>query len=341
MVHEYDLEVERQIATNTVVSVSYIGSLGRRLPRFVDTNLAPANLTTTYTVTQGAGTVTSPFVDQAFIGQTFTVPYFGMQADATGKKPLSGGTGRPNTAFGTITNISGSVNSNYNALVVALNRRFYRSFQIQANYTFSHSLDAGQSSQTFTAANNVLNPFDLGAEYSRSNFDIRHRFSFGAVWSPEPYKGENAVLRQAVNGFTISPLVTISSGVPFTPTISGNAPSQTDNGVTFIDVSTGVLGVGGTNRPPFFTANSFQLPRTAIVDLRLEKSFKVWENMKFTLIGDAFNLFNHTNFTSADTQMYTVSGTNLAFNPHFGVPTQSSNSLIGQRQIQIGARFNF
>jgi hypothetical protein len=39
--------------------------------------------------------------------------------------------------------------------------------------------------------------------------------------------------------------------------------------------------------------------------------------------------------------MYTVSGTNLAFNPHFGVPTQSSNSLIGQRQIQIGARFNF
>ncbi len=36
LVHEFDLEVERQVATNTVVSISYIGSLGRRLPRFVD-----------------------------------------------------------------------------------------------------------------------------------------------------------------------------------------------------------------------------------------------------------------------------------------------------------------
>ena len=336
MVHEYDLEVERQIATNTVVSVSYIGSLGRRLPRFVDTNLAAPTAETTYTVTQAAGTVTSPFVDQAFIGQTFTVPYFGVPSTNTGTK-------RPNNAIQALTNISDSVNSNYNALVVALNRRFYKSFQIQSNYTFSHSLDAGQSSQTFTATNNVLNPFDLGAEYSRSNFDIRHRFSFGAVWSPEPYKGESVPLRQLVNGFTISPLITISSGVPFTPLISGNAPNQVVNGVPFVAVSggSGVLAAGGTNRPPFFTANSFQLPRTAIVDLRLEKSFSILEKAKFTVTGDAFNLFNHTNFTSADTQMYTISGTNLAFNPHFGVPTQSSNSLIGQRQIQIGARLTF
>src|SRR5580693_1599610 len=45
LVHEFDAEVERQIANNTVVSVSYVGSLGRRLPRFVDTNLANTALT--------------------------------------------------------------------------------------------------------------------------------------------------------------------------------------------------------------------------------------------------------------------------------------------------------
>src|SRR5207253_10021504 len=41
-VHETDLTIEREIATNTVVSVSYMGSFGRSLPDFVDTNTGPA-----------------------------------------------------------------------------------------------------------------------------------------------------------------------------------------------------------------------------------------------------------------------------------------------------------
>jgi hypothetical protein len=75
-----------------------------------------------------------------------------------------------------------------------------------------------------------------------------------------------------------------------------------------------------------------------------------------TFSADAFNLFNHNNITGVDTQMYTIcaagaacaatggtaNATNvLAFNPHFGVPTSSSNSLIAQRQIQVGIRLDF
>jgi outer membrane receptor protein involved in Fe transport len=347
MVHEFDAELERQIATNTVVSVTYIGSLGRRLPRFVDTNLAAPTLQTTYTIVQGAGTVTSPFVSSALIGQTATVPYFGVPTTNTGTR-------RPNSALGSITNISDSVDSKYNALVLALNRRFYKGFQIQSSFTFSHSNDYGQSSQTFTAANNVLNPFNLAGEYGRSNFDIRQRFSFGAVWTPDIYRGESKLFKQVVNGFTISPLVNVSSGAPFTPLLQGNAPTQP--GFTAVTGGSGVLADGGTNRTPFLPPNAFQLPRTAVVDLRLEKAFNIREHVNFTLTGDAFNLFNHVNFTSVDTQMYTT-GTaclpagstcpptpltpTLTFNPHFGVPIQSSNSLIGQRQIQIGARLTF
>jgi outer membrane receptor protein involved in Fe transport len=323
MVHEFDAEVERQIASNTVVSVSYVGSLGRRLPRFVDTNLAAPTLQTSYTVAQGAGKVTSPFLNNAFIGQTFTAPFFG-------------GT-RPTSTFGSITNISNNVKSAYNSLVIGLNRRFYKGFQIQSSFTYSHSNDYGQSSQTFTAANNVLNPFNLAAEYGRSNFDIRKRFSFGAVWTPDIYRGESHLFKGLMNGFTISPLINVSSGAPFTPLIQGNAPKQG----TVSPVSTGILGDGGINRPTFLPPNAFQMPRTAVVDLRLEKDFNIREHVKFTLTGDAFNLFNHVNFTAVDTQMYTIAGTTLSFNPHFGVPTQSSNSLIAQRQIQIGARLTF
>jgi outer membrane receptor protein involved in Fe transport len=332
MVHEFDAEVERQIATNTVVSVSYVGSLGRRLPRFVDTNLTDPTLTTTYTVAAPTGTVTSPFVSQDFAGQSFTVPYFGVPTTLTGTR-------RANNAFGAITNISDSVNSKYNALVIGVNRRFYKGLQIQSSYTYSHSTDFGQSSQTFTASNNVLNPFNLAGELGRSNFDIRHRFAVGVVWTPDVYKGENRILKYIANGYTLSPLVNVSSGAPFTPLIQGNAPNPA--GFTSVTGGTGILADGGTNRVPWLAPNSFQLPRTANVDFRLQKEFTIRESWKLLLSGDAFNLFNHNNVTGVDTQMYTIAGTSLTFNPHFGVPTGSSNTLIAQRQIQVGIRLNF
>ncbi|MCU1242642.1 MAG: Oar protein, partial [Candidatus Acidoferrum typicum] len=321
MVHEFDLDFQRQIATNTVVSVSYLGSFGGNLPRFVDTNLNPPSSTVTYTISGGSKS-----------GQTLTLPLF---------TPVSKVQARPNAGFNSITNISNSVTSKYNALVVALNRRFYQGFQIQTSFTFSHANDAGQSSQTFTAANNVLNPFDLTQEQGRSNFDLRERFSFGAVWTPNLYKGGRLIFKELVNGFTISPLIAISSGAPYTGLIQGNAPGG---------VSSGVLGAGGTNRAPNFAPNAFQMPRTANVDLRLEKGFRLTEHRSFTLTADAFNALNHTNFTGVDTQLYTICSANakcsatgatptvnqLVFNNHFGIPTASSNSILAQRQIQIG-----
>jgi Carboxypeptidase regulatory-like domain len=354
MIHEYDLEVEREIAKNTVVSVTYVGSLGRRLPRFVDGNLAPPTLTTTYSVVGGP-----------FDGQKFTVPFFGVPNTLTGTR-------RPNNTVQAITSISSSVNSNYNAMVVGLNRRFYNSFQVQSSFTWSRANDFGQASQTFTATNNVLNPYDLAGEYSRSNFDIRDRFTLGVIWSPTMYHGDKQWFGYVVNGFTISPLLVVSSGAPITPTVFGSAPSQTVGGVTYVAAqgATGnSLDDDGTTRVPFLGANSFQMPTIANVDLRVAKEFKIREAWKLTLSVDAFNLFNHLNITSISTQMFsiqtagTVHGVNCALtgagatgpcfvyqNPAitgspstspFLIPTQSSNSLIAQRQVQVGIRLDF
>jgi Carboxypeptidase regulatory-like domain len=329
MVHEFDLDFQREIATNTVVSVSYLGSLGGNLPRFIDTNLGSPSHTVTY-----------KFVGGPFAGQSVTVPVF---------------TSRPNGSFGAITDISDSVTSKYNALVVGLNRRFYQGFQIQTSFTYSHAYDAGQTSQTFSATNNVLNPLDLTQEQGRSSFDIRERFAFGAVWTPDLYKGTHLILKELVNGFTISPLINISSGAPYTGLLSGTAPALDASGTIckppaptcFAPISSGVLGAGGANRLPNLPPNAFQMPRTANVDLRLEKSFRLTERRAFTLTADAFNALNHTNFTAVNTTIYGISGKNLLFQDGtpgrslFGLPTQSSNSILAQRQIQIGARLDF
>ena len=158
-IHQADVVFERQILPNTVVSASFLMSLGRRLPTFTDRNL-PAPVTRTFTFIDG-GPVN---------GQTITVPFF------TGA--------RPDTRFGAITEINSSIKTEYLALVLQANRRLSKGLQFQVNYTRSRTTDTGQNSATFTFTNGPLNPFDLSLEPGRSNLDIPHRFVGSAVWTP-------------------------------------------------------------------------------------------------------------------------------------------------------------
>ncbi len=326
LIHEFDLVYEQQIATNTAISVSYVGSLGRNLPIFIDRNLfAPTN-TITYTFSGGPSN-----------GQTVTMPLFEVPKLPSPQVTLT----RPNASFGRITNISDSVTSKYNGLVVMFNRRMTSGLQLQAFYTFSNTSDTGQSSQTFTASNNVLNPFDLALENGRSNFDIHHHVGSTLVWKPNYFAQKGTLVRNALDGWTVAPIVMVSSGAPYTATVSGNAPVA----ATFVRVSTGILGAGGSGRLPEIARNGFQMPRTVNVDLRLAKKFNLYESWKLELFGEAFNLFNHVNATAVGTRNFSIGGTaaapTLVADPQFGVVQASSNSLLAQRQIQIGARLTF
>jgi Carboxypeptidase regulatory-like domain/TonB dependent receptor-like, beta-barrel len=313
LIHEYDLVFEHEIARNTAISVSYLGSLGRNLPIFVDTNLSPPTVSATYTVKGGQ-----------FDGQSFVVPVY--------TKP------RPNPNFGAITAIDYTAKSHYNALVLQINRRMTNGLQVQASYTYARAFDDDQSSTTFTAANNVFDPLNLALESGRSNFDVRHHFSALVVWAPQYFKSSGTLARELLYGFTIAPIVSVASGAPVTGTAGfGNAPSSLKP-VTF-----NINGAGGTNRPPWIPRNAFQMPRTVDVDLEVGKSFPLAESWNFRIFADAFNLFNHVNPTSVNTTLYNVSGTTLTLNPTFLTPTSSSSTLggPGQRQIQIGAKLTW
>jgi hypothetical protein len=308
-IHQYDVIFDQKIAANTVVSVSYVGSKGRHLPVFLDQNLNPSASTLTYSV-----------IDGPLQGQSQTVPFFS-------------GT-RPNPNFTVMTQVSYDVESTYNALILALNRRLTKGLQVQTSYTFSRSTDNGQSSTTFTSSNNVLNPFDLSLEQGLSNFDVPHRFSFSAVWQPHV---DNIWL----NNFTFAPIITATSGGTFTPAISGNAPPTTR-------INTGILGVGGSNRLPSIERNSFRLPNQANVDFRIARAFPLSGRMRLEVLAEAFNLFNRINYTSLNTTYYTIGGTaaapTLTYNAAtFSLPTNANNGTFAPRprEIQLGARFTF
>jgi hypothetical protein len=342
-IHQADLVFEREIAKNTVASVSLLASIGRRLPTFVDTNLQVPTQFTPYTVVGGD-----------LNGQVFRFPRF------TCTTIVAGQCLRPNTNFGRITEIRSTVKSEYEALVLQLNRRFTNGLQFQINYTFSKATDTGQGSQTFTTPNFPLNPFDYTLEDGRTDFDIPHRFVASVVWNPKFFSDDstNKVGRTIFNGWTIAPIVQISSGRPNSALVSGNAPACTNaaicGGVLTTAVSTGIFGAGGANRFPIFDRNSFRFPKTVNVDLRVSRRFRFTETMNLEILGEAFNLFNHVNVTNRGTRLYSIStaaagnaqglpvGTPiLTFDQTFTVPNEAGNTVFRERQIQIGARFEF
>src|SRR5258708_4127280 len=104
-IHETDLTIEREIAHNTVVSVSYLGSFGRHLPDFVDINTGAALINATYTVAAGgplpAGSYTTPF-----FAVTSTVPKNPAAAIVSPTTPP-----RPNENFAAISQTFTPLNS--------------------------------------------------------------------------------------------------------------------------------------------------------------------------------------------------------------------------------------
>lgn len=320
MIHQADLIIEREIARNTVISASYLFSAGRALPQFVDLNLPNPTGTRTFTVVGGD-----------LNGQSFTTPFF------AGARPISN--------FGRILEIQGASRSRYNALVLQANRRFTNGLQFQANYTFSKATDRGQRSGTFAPSfPSVQNPFDPSLDEGRSDFDIPHRFVASAVYAiGTPFGLEDSRVGRAIfGGFQIAPIVTISSGRPVTPDISGAFPTG--------GTQAGLTGSGGPFAPFFIERNSFRRPTTATVDLRVSRRFRITEEMNIEVLAEAFNLFNRSNVTDAEDIFFTLNAaTNtLTFNdgsgnfqPFLTPQALNNNTIFRERQVQLALRFQF
>jgi hypothetical protein len=308
-----------------VVSVSYLGSFGRSLPDFVDTNISQANAgTVTYTVGTG-GPITAA---------TYTTTLF--------KGP------RPNPNLGATTDIFSGISSNYNAFVAQVNHRMNHHIQFSANYTWSHALDYGQNASTFNDTNDLLNPFNIKSEYGDSIFNVPNRMVLNAVVE-SPWHA-NGWLNYLVDGWQLAPIYQIQNGLPYSLVTSGNAPGGLGGGV---NGSNGRKGIDVIGR------NTYRLPRTQVVDLRLSKSFTFKEKYTFQVLGEGFNLFNHVNVTGVNTTGYSIATTGsvptaggttacstaapcLNFNAPFGTVTSAnSNFAYTSRQIQIGFRFLF
>jgi hypothetical protein len=154
------------------------------------------------------------------------------------------------------------------------------------------------------------------------------------------FGADASTVHAILSGFTIAPTLVVTSGVPYTATLTGNTPNTAR-------VSTGVLGAGGSNRLPGIERNAYHLPKTADMALRVSRAFNIQGTHKIEAILDVFNLTNRLNYTQANTLMYTVGGTvaapTLTYNPTFASLTNANSNyfVFTPRQLQLALRYSF
>lgn len=311
-VHQMDLTLQQDIGWKTVIGVSYMGSMARELPGFVDANINTAAATTkTFTVVGGGPLNVS----------TFTTPFY---------------TSRINSSYSHITDIFSGINSNYQAMAAQISHRLNHHLQFYAGYTWSHALDYNQNQSTFSDTNDQYDPRSVSYDYGNSIYDIPNRLVADAVYEvPGKHSGW---MHYVADGFLISPLFQMQDGLPYSAGTSG-----TPSGALYgsVNGSGGNAVIGGKGLPGV-GRNTYRLPNTYVADLRLSKSFILKEKYGLELMGEAFNVANHTNVTQQNTTAYTISGSTLTYNSVFGTDQNAnSNYTYTPRQMELSARFKF
>jgi hypothetical protein len=331
VVQEMEFSLGQKLGVRTELSVSFLGSLGRKLPNFIDKNIDLAN----------AGTITYAVEDKTgqgpLKGKTYTTAFY---------------TGRLDQDYSQMTDIFTETNSRYEAGMVKLSHTLGRAGDLHAAYTYSHAMDFNQNSTTFADNNDILDPTNFKLEYGTSNFDVRQRLVGHAIvrtpWKLHGWRGE------LLDGYSLAPVVELRTGLPYSLRTTGSIPSikyvDTVNRIqTLSGLGASINGSGGDNRIAGVGRNTYRYPSVCNVDLRAAKEFKIKERSELEVMGEAFNLLNHQNVTNIDTAGYLIDGAaspttmpRLTYQTTFGTVTNSnSTTLYRERQIQLALRLTF
>jgi hypothetical protein len=330
----WSLRIQQEITANTAITLGYVGSHGYHELIGIDANepipvICPASpCPATYPSTFPAG-----IAGTAVPAGTYYVPT---------------STRSNNSLANTWTYFSEGV-STYNALQVDIRHRFSSNFSVRGVYTWSKSLDDGDSLNATTSGGEpalASNPYYLPADKGLANFNVRNAAVINASYAL-PTESNNILAK----GWSVNTIVTLQGGLPFTPQLSYNPSNNGDsrNPVRpFVNPAfTGTVIYGSPNEwfnpaaylaPPNSSGfygnlgrDTLTGPGLATVDLSFLKITPIRENMRLQFRAELFNLLNRANFGTPNAVVFTPSGVS----PTAGVIT---NTATTSRQIQFGLK---
>jgi len=319
--------MQKQIGQALTGSIEYTGSSGRKLYDLADPNKAGAAIVYT-----GTGTATS----------------------------------RPNPLYGAFNTRGNRGTSQYHGVTFGLDVRQLANsgLQLSAKYTLSNAKD--NLSSTFSEANNdfnlgYLDAFDPMLDYGYADFDVRHRLALSGVWVLPFARSASGVTKALASDWQLNWIFTARTGYPFTlfdctngragcmraenpdgievKAVDGNSTGN-PNEFSLFDLTPLIAHAGGyvntlTGNSDFgpypadmMERNSVRGPGYWNVDFGLSKRVRFGTRaVQFRI--EAYDLFNHANLfpktENADLSSF----------------TEITGTRIGNRRVQLGAKFEF
>jgi hypothetical protein len=314
-VQQFEFSLQRQLGSSTVASVSYVGSVGRHLLTFEDSNPAsaslcqflsnPSNLAVGQTPCGPFGEDNSYVLAPGVTVNSPTAVTVGGVTTVNGTRPTYG------INFGSNPYMITAVSSSFNSLQVSVkHNEKYANFLIA--YTYEKSLDNGSTSFDAT------NPFNPRLSRALSVFDVPQDLTVSyTVQLPfDKFTGS----RRLTAGWALSGIAIFAKGEPvqisenddnslsgtFAATI--DEPSYAGNGSALFVNRNPRSGESYFN-PAYFTAEPvgqvgnamrrfFSGPGIYDFDMALLKDTRITDSTQVQFRAEAFNIFNHAQFTN-------------------------------------------
>lgn len=280
-----------------------------------------------------------------------------------GTVPLNPVVGGPDL----VKNLESSVRTNYDGLLLSLEKRFSKHYQFRASYTLSRTNNFANDDQ-IPFSNGPIDSNDLQREYGPTPNDQRHRFTFSGVF-------------QLPKGIRVSPILTLASTVPIDILLPDGSSRvcelprnvgarQFQTGAELNAALTQINAAGGSLCPNADPSTGFK-PRVLLplvrddlrfgdnfssLDLRVSKVVRIGERFTIEPIAEVFNLFNVTNVLGVSNVNYSgfsnvlVRDNNDPSSPgflrssSFGQAVSTAGGVFGSggpRAFQFAARVTF
>jgi hypothetical protein len=307
--YQLNFSVQREIAKGWTGTAAYVGSLSRRLPFAIDLNYPFYNSTAT-------------------------------TGNVNNRRPIQPG------VLSTIQSVESVMNTAYHSLQVTVEKRMARHFSLKAFYVYSKALEDVQLDNN--TVNGGAEDFrNLALDRGRSDNDRRHVAVGSVIWNMDYFSKLSPVARAILNGWELSGIVTLQSGLPFNitsgtdtnldgnnndrPMLIGNPfldPNRSRDQTTAAWFNTGAFGKPGNGIDGNVQRNLMDRPGSKNVDAGLFRNFKLMERMTLQARGEFTNAFNLVNLGAP---------TGTLSSAQFG-QIRSAGSM---RQVQVGLRLTF
>jgi hypothetical protein len=323
MVMDFSLGVQQAIGFGTVLDVAYVGSLARHLPWQQNINAVP-----------------------------YGTDFLPSSIDPTTKTVLPAQFLRPYLGYNNIGYEGFAATSNYHSLQVTANRRFAHGFQFGGAWTWSKVLDYTDSD---TGTVSTFIPVRVW-NYGLAGFDRTHVVKINWLYDVPGLKWNNRAAKTLVNGWHVSGIASFVSGAPLgvnyslvtaadisgSPTessrvvVTGNPVLPKDQRTFYRFFNTSVFLPPAPGTTGNAATTLFRGPGINNFDLSVFKDFQVHERAHFQFRAEAYNAFNHPQFSGVNTAAR-FDSTGKQVNTLFGQITSARDARI----MQLGVRFYF